>query len=269
MWILFSPSEKKCLTHKNSTKATKTAFYKDFICKNLQEILESYTQFLQHASDAELQKLFGVKTINLDELSLAQNLLNAPLLDSIERYIGVAFNALDYTNLDNSTKDYLHKHLLIFSNLFGILKAQDKIPYYDLKQGEGFYSKNTTFSTKNFYKENSENIWKFLDSTNTESLEFLDLRAGFYQKCFSLNTIPTTLKHKNLHIVIPNFIKNGKTLSHYAKFYRGILLQTCAKSKISDLETLISTDITGLSLQDKNTTNAQNITQTLLTYTIQ
>ncbi|MBX7490828.1 peroxide stress protein YaaA [Helicobacter turcicus] len=268
MWILFSPSEKKCLMHQNSIKTSNATFYKNFICENLQKILESYTQFLQHASDTELQKLFGTKTISLDALSLAQNLINAPLIDSIERYIGVAFNALNYTNLDENAKGYLSEHLLIFSNLFGVLRTTDKIPYYDLKQGEGFNHNNIAFSTKNLYAQNHNKIWTFLDDINTESLEFLDLRAGFYQKCFPLNKIPNFLKHKNIHILVPNFIKNGKILSHYAKFYRGILLQTCAKYEILSLKTFLDKNITGLILEDRNTTHKDNITQTHITYTI-
>lgn len=268
MWILFSPSEKKCITHQNAIKASNETFYKDFICENLQKILESYTQFLQHASDTELQKLFGTKALNLDALSLAQNLVNAPLIDSIKRYIGVAFNALNYASLDKNAKDYLSKHLLIFSNLFGVLRTTDKIPYYDLKQGEGFTYNNITFSTKNLYTQNHNKIWTFLDNINTESLEFLDLRAGFYQKCFPLDKIPNFLKRKRIHILVPNFIKNGKILSHYAKFYRGILLQTCAKCEISSIETFLDTNITGLTLQNKNTIHEDSITQTLITYTI-
>ncbi|MCI5969407.1 YaaA family protein [Helicobacter sp.] len=268
MWILFSPSEKKCFTHKNAIPSTNTYFYKDFICKNLQEILESYTQYLQHASDAQLQKLFGAKTISLNALSLAQNLFNSPLLDSIKRYDGVAFNALDYENLDKNAQDYLAQNLLIFSNLFGVLKTTDKIPYYDLKQGEGFSFKSLNFTTKQFYADNFANICKFLETTKAESLEFLDLRASFYQKCFPLHKIPNSLSHKNAHILTPNFIKNGKIVSHYAKFYRGILLQTCAKKGVSSLEKLLHTEITGLTLRDKNTTHKDNTTQTTLTYTI-
>lgn len=266
MWILFSPSEKKYFTHKDEITSKNSCFYKDFICENLQEILESYTQYLQHASDAQLQKLFGKKTLHLNEISLAQNLFTTPLLDSIKRYDGVAFNALNYENLDKNAKDYLAQNLLIFSNLFGVLKTTDKIPYYDLKQGEGFCYKTTTFSTKNLYANNHIKIWKFLDSK--KPLEFLDLRAGFYQKCFSLNTIPTFLKEKSLHILTPNFIKNGKTLSHYAKFYRGILLQTCAKKEISNLQKLLNTEIKELTLTNKNTSHKDNITHTILTYTI-
>lgn len=267
MWILFSPSEKKCLTHKNAIK-TNGVFCENFICENLQDILESYTRYLQDASDAQIQKLFGIKTININELSLAQNLFYTPLLDAIERYIGVAFSALDYANLNENAKDYLSNHLLIFSNLFGVLRAIDKIPYYSLKQGEGFCHQNMTFSTKDLYANNSVNIWKFLDSLNLKTLEFLDLRAGFYQKCFPLNKTPSFLQNKSIHIVVPNFIKNGKTLSHYAKFYRGILLQICAKNEILNLEDLINVNIVGLTLDNKTTTRKDSITQTLLTYTI-
>ena len=265
MWILFSPSEKKCLTHTNATPP-KEAFHQNFICSPLGEILQAYVQYLQHASHTQLQKLFGTKTLPLNALSLAQNLLYSPLLDSIERYVGVAFEALDYANLDDKAKTYLKAHLVIFSNLFGPLRATDKIPYYDLKQGEGFCYKTLCFSTKDLYRENSAKIWEFLNTNHLESLEFLDLRAGFYQKCFPLNPMP--LQGKNLHIIIPSFVKSGKTLSHYAKFYRGILLRNCAKLGILNLQNLLEVEILGLTLSDKNTIHEGNTTQTFLTYTI-
>jgi len=83
MWILFAPSEKKCIHHTKETKPQKQ-FYKNFICQNLEEILKLYACFLQTASEAEIQKLFGKKTINLQELSTAQNLLDSPLLEAIK-----------------------------------------------------------------------------------------------------------------------------------------------------------------------------------------
>ena len=271
MWILFAPSEKKCVHHAKETKPQRN-FYENFICKNWDETLKAYAQFLQTAPEAEIQKLFGKKILNLQELSTAQNLLDSPLLEAVSRYVGVAFNALDFNALNPLAKAYLHKHLLIFSNLFGLLRAEDKIPYYDLKQGEGFKDTNLTFSTKQLYAKNSENIWKFLlqnyptEQQNKESLEFLDLRAGFYQKCFGLTTPPK--EAQNIIVCTPSFIKNGKILSHYAKFYRGILLKACAQFAIPHLSALLELEIPNLTLQSQTQTHTDNGTHILLTYSI-
>ncbi len=273
MWILFAPSEKKCIQHTKETKPQKK-FYKNFICQNLEEILKAYVWFLQTASEAEIQKLFGKKTLNLQELSTAQNLLDSPLLEAISRYIGVAFSALNFNALNPLEKAYLREHLLIFSNLFGLLRAEDKIPYYDLKQGEGFKDTNFTFSTKQLYAKNLENIWKFLlqnyptdtKRQNKESLEILDLRAGFYQKCFTITNPPK--EAQNIIICTPSFIKNGKVLSHYAKFYRGILLKACAQFAIPNLSALLELEIPNLTLQSQTQTHTDNSTHILLTYSI-
>lgn len=263
MWILFSPSEKKCLNHPMQVNSAKQ-FYSNFICKGLMQTLLAYVEFLQTKSDTEIAKLFGNKTIDLDALSLAQNCLNAPLLEAILRYDGVAFNALNFNTLNNEAKNYIYKKVLIFSNLFGVLRAKDAIPYYDLKQGESFNLDSFSFRTQSFYAQNTENIWEFLAQNTHESLEFLDLRANFYQKCLALEKSPLD----NIVIYTPNFIKKGKVVSHYAKFYRGILLKECANNGIQKLESLLNLHIEGIVLHTTTTTTKKNFTHTHLTYHI-
>ena len=46
---------------------------------------------------------------------------------------------MSYNNLEKSSQKYIDDNVLIFSNLFGVLKASDVIPDYKLKQGESFY----------------------------------------------------------------------------------------------------------------------------------
>ncbi|CAM2836520.1 YaaA family protein [Helicobacter burdigaliensis] len=236
MWIFFSPSEKKLLTSAQETK-NKGEFYKEILSKGLKEALEEYVKFLQTESEAKIAKSFGVKKIDLEELSKAQNLFNAPLLEAILRYCGVAFVALDYQNLPKNAQEYIKKRVLIFSNLFGILRAGDKIPYYDLKQGEGFYD----FNTKKFYAKSVEIYREFLKSQK----EILDLRAGFYQQCFKIFDV---LDKEEVLVYEPVFIKNQKVVSHYAKHYRGILLKECAKAQLQVLRDLQDLQIDGLEL---------------------
>ncbi|PZT49081.1 hypothetical protein B6S12_00365 [Helicobacter valdiviensis] len=237
MWIFFSPSEKKILTSTQEVKNNRD-FFKDFLSKmGLQEALKEYVRFLQTENETKILKCFGTKKINLEELSKAQNIFSEPLLEAILRYCGVAFLALDYQNLDCKAKDYLKKRVLIFSNLFGILRAEDKIPYYDLKQGEGFYG----FNTKEFYAKNTSFYKDFLKTQK----EILDLRAGFYQQCFKIQMV---LKEEEMLVYEPIFYKNQKVVSHYAKHYRGILLKECAKAQLQSLKDLQDLQIDGLEL---------------------
>lgn len=283
MWILFSPSEKKCLEHAKSQYPNKESqtlrFYQNFICKNgLEEALQAYKGLLESGGEAEIGQVFGVKNIVLDELALAQNLMESPLLPAVLRYVGVAFSALDFEHLDTKAQEYLRQHLLIFSNLFGLLRCFDKIPYYDLKQGVGFLWQNTKFQTKSFYAKNTERIWEyFINPKNEESqspknpkeaLEFLDLRAGFYQKCLDLGKPPKNLKNCEILVYEPNFIKNGKVVSHYAKHYRGILLRACAQSQIRHLGDLENLYLEGLELDSVCQAHTESLRRVVLTYAI-
>ena len=238
MWILFSPSEKKCLKHKCEVEFQED-FYENLLAKDtLQEVLKSYQSFLQKESEEKIKKLFGKKKLDLESLSACQNLFNTPLLSAILRYGGVAYEALDFQSLSKNAQEYLYEKVLIFSNLFLLLRASDKIPYYDLMQGEKFYN----FDTKKFYKQNEGIFKNFLGDEN----EILDLRAGFYQKCLEFDEKYTILE--------PIFIKGGKVVSHYAKHYRGILLRECAKEKIECLAHFEDLEIKGLKKLRKEST---------------
>lgn len=251
MWFLFSPSEKKYLHH-ISEIPSKEGFFKNFLAQNLQAVLQQYTHYLKTSNESSLQKLFGTKQIILEELALAQNLFTSPLLDSILRYNGVAYNALNFETLDKKSQSYLKERVLIFSNLFGILRADDKIPYYDLKQGEGFLN----FETKKLYRDNQEIFLQFLKKDK----EVLDLRAGFYQKCLELP--------EEFLIYEPLFIKNGKVVSHYAKHYRGILLRECAKKTLASLKDLENMEIQGLRLLEIQTKPYKKSQKIFLTYEV-
>jgi len=51
--------------------------------------------------------------------------------------------------------------------------------------------------------------------------DILDLRAGYYDKIYKVTKPYTTLK----------FLKNGKTVSHWAKAYRGKVLKAVSKKQ--------------------------------------
>ena len=52
---------------------------------------------------------------------------------AIKRYTGVVYEHLDWESLDKSAQNYMEKHILIFSGLFGMLEPLTPIPNYKLK----------------------------------------------------------------------------------------------------------------------------------------
>ncbi|HEB7717567.1 TPA: peroxide stress protein YaaA, partial [Campylobacter coli] len=140
-------------------------------------------------------------------------LKNSPTQKAITLYSGVSYEYLKFDTLDKESQEYILTNTLIFSNLFGVVKASDRLPFYKFKQG----AKINDFAIEKFYKEHFS---KALDEY-LENEELLDLRAGFYDKFYTPKCKFSTYK----------FIKKGKVVSHFAKAYRGILLALCAKIK--------------------------------------
>ena len=70
--------------------------------------------------------------------------------------------------------------------------------------------------------------------------EILDLRAGYYDKFYKVTKPYTTLK----------FLKGGKTVSHWAKAYRGLVLRELAKNNINSIEEFKSLEIETLQIKE-------------------
>ncbi|AXK49736.1 hypothetical protein CRU87_03435 [Aliarcobacter trophiarum LMG 25534] len=228
MKILFSPSETKNSGGDKKNFDKNSVIFPELFNKRL-EILNSYNNFLKTATVSELEKLFGTKKYDVIE-KYKMNIFKNPLLKAIQRYEGVAYDYLDYENLDESSKKYIDENVLIFSNLFGVIKASDQIPDYKLKQGETFEN----LKIEKFYNESFSDILdKYL-----EDEDILDLRAGFYEKFYTIKKPYYTMK----------FIKDGKVVSHFAKAYRGEILKIIAQKKINFFGELLQINIPNLNL---------------------
>ena len=232
MKILLAPSE---------TKKTGGAFSFDpstLLFKELQPsrmtLLHTYTNVLQKGDMAELSKMFGLKK-KADILSHKKDIIHELTMKAIERYTGVAFDYLGYTKLNEQSQAYIDTHVILFSNLFGPIKASDLIPEYRLKQGEAIGE----IKVEKFYHEHSADLMEHY----LRDEEILDLRAGFYDKFYKPTKAYTTLK----------FIKDGKVVSHWAKAYRGIVLREIAKAGAESIEGFMKISIEGLSIAEIQT----------------
>ncbi len=230
MKILLAPAEtKKSGGEEKEFHEDNFSFSSHF--EKREEIFEIYENLLKHSSIEELKVWFGLK--NEKEVTrYKESLKNKPSMKAIERYTGVAFDALDYENLSTKAQTYVDENVVLFSNLFGPIKANDLIPDYKYKQG----AKLPNTNVEKFYNEHFSEL---LDDELGE--EIIDIRAGYYEKFY---------KVKKANVLTFKFIKDGKVVSHWAKFYRGKLLQAIANSNITCFADFMNLQIDGLKLAE-------------------
>jgi len=197
------------------------------------ELLHKYMNILQKNNKEELSKMFGLKKES-DIAYHNRDIIHELTLKAIERYTGVAFDYLNYNELNATQKSYINSNVILCSNLFGFIRADDMIPEYRLKQGASIGD----LKPEKLYKEESHLLETYLKDE-----DILDLRAGFYDKFYKPTKAYTTLK----------FIKNGKVVSHWAKAYRGIVLREVAKANINSLEEFMNLSIENLSIEEIQT----------------
>ena len=230
MKILLAPAETKNSGGEEGPFCSENFSFPELFSKR-EEIFNIYENLLASSSIEELSKWFGLKKLD-DVEKYKQSLNNKPSMKAINRYDGVAFDALDYNSLDKESQTYVDENVLLFSNLFGPLKASDRIPDYKYKQG----AKLPEVNVEKFYMENfTDTLDNFIGD------EVIDLRAGFYEKFY---------KVKKAQVLTFKFVKDGKVVSHWAKYYRGKVLQEIAKNKITNHSEFMDMAISGLKLNE-------------------
>lgn len=230
MIILFAPSEGKREGGTLSPLNPDTLLFPKLYPKRL-EVTAQYQKLVHEGNDDVLSELFGIK----DAQAFGRYKTpfeSAPAMKAIERYDGVAYEYLNYLELSSEAQHYIDVHVILFSNLFGPIRAGDPIPDYKLKQGSSIGS----FAPEKFYKEHFSAA---LDEMIGDQ-EILDIRAGFYDKFYIPKNKTTTLK----------FLKEGKVVSHWAKAYRGVVLREAAKHRVESLQELLALNIEGLILSE-------------------
>lgn len=228
MKILFSPSEGKKLTDIISTEDNFD--FLDALAGGGEELRENIFRYLEilKSEDSVLCKLFGSKNLNsksiLDEIMMSANIGKSNRIEAINLYDGVAYRALDFNHLPRESQEYIFKNVLIFSNLFGTVKADDRLPFYKYNQNFRYGD----FGLVQLYKKLTPKIDRYLQNE-----KILDLRAEIYIKAYEIKTEHTRIE----------FLKNGKKVSHYAKYYRGIYLKELSQKQSDDLENMQIKDL--------------------------
>ncbi|QOG12289.1 YaaA family protein [Arcobacter sp. FWKO B] len=237
MKILLAPSETKVSNFGENKPFCKENFSFEELFDKREHILRIYEEYLKKSSIEELSNWFGLKSlVEVEKYSKSPRFEKST--KAIQRYTGVAYEALGYDTLDEYAKSYIENNVVIFSNLFGAILAKDEIPDYKYKQGAKLPSLNIEQYMKT---EFSPILDEYFDDV------VVDLRAGYYEKFYT----------PKCQVVTYKFLKGGKVVSHWAKYYRGIVAKAMAQNNIKTLQELYNTQIQGLKI--KEITESKNI----------
>ncbi len=241
LYTLFSPSEGKTV---GGTPAQNSDIL--FGYEPRTDILNAYNTIVNSGDMEAIKALFGIKKES-DIAPYIEDLFTAPKMPAIERYSGVAFGYLDFASLSAEAKAYLKKQVIIFSNLYGPVLGGDLIANYKVKQGNNIGE----IAPDKFYKER----FSYQLDLQLMGHEILDLRAGYYDKFYKTKQNYTTLK----------FLKGGKTVSHWAKAYRGIVLRELAKHQVQSLDAFMKLEIEALKVEEiKEIKNKKEIVYSII-----
>lgn len=223
--ILFSPSEGK----NSGGYETQNELFGAEGARD--EILQEYKKIVSSGDEEKIKELFGFKKMN-DCEPYIEDFLASNLMAAIERYSGVAYDYLDIKTLDPKELLYLKQNTIIFSNLYGPILGGDAIANYKVRQGNNIGE----ISPDKFYKDR----FSYQLDLYLNSCEILDLRAGYYEKFYKTDKPYTTLK----------FLKDGKSVSHWAKAYRGLVLREMAKNSITSIDEFMALEIETLQVKE-------------------
>lgn len=234
MKILFSPSENKTSKALLQPISSESFLFPSLYDKRL-EVLQHYQEILNQGDSKALQQLFGIKDEAKCRQMATTNLFSAFTCKAIDRYCGVAYEYLSCQTLSLEASNFIDANTIIFSNLFGPLLAKDSLPNYKLHQGASLQG----FKPELFYKE----VFSPLLDDFLKDEFIIDLRAGFYEKFYTLKQPYITMK----------FLKQGKVVSHFAKAYRGAVLRQIAHYKPLDEKALRAIAFENLSIYEIKT----------------
>ena len=230
MKILLAPSETK--SQSGDEEFNLNNLWLKELFKSRVYICQEYTNAVQDTDKAKA--IFRFKKEN-DICHYQDVALNSKAKKAVQRYTGVAFDHLDYSSLDTDAQKYIDENVIIFSNLFGPVKAGDKIPEYRLAQGASIEE----IELDRYYAP----LIKELLDNEFENEDILDIRAGYYDRFYIPAKNYTTLK----------FIKEDKVVSHWAKAYRGLVLREIAKAQATSIDAFMALEIENLHLKEIQT----------------
>ena len=210
MKILIPPSEGK-----TKLKSTGPIFSEsDFrFAREVGQII----RLLELIDNEDLKSIYGTSQEKA-ELFHRQNedIFKSRCAPAIERDTGVVYEHVKWDTLSENAKNYMEKHVLIFSGLFGMTTPLTLIPNYKLKMN--------VLSLQYHW---NHTLTKILDAEDV----IFDLLPQVYRKAYTPN--------KNNVIKIEFIVENkGKKTSagHYGKAVKGKFIRFLAQNTVTNIE---------------------------------
>lgn len=169
------------------------------------------------ADPAECRKALGISAAQDEEIARNASLSSAPTLPALQRYTGVLYDALDVESLSGKAAVRARARLAVGSALFGLLRAEDRIPAYRLSAGSKLPGK-PGLPTR--WRPVLEPV--LADVAARELV--VDMRSSAY---VGLGRLPGAVR---VDVVAEQPDGRRTTVSHFNKAHKGRLARTLASS---------------------------------------
>lgn len=231
MLIILPPSETKAVGGDSAPLELSDLFLSN-VDSSVTTVRKQIATSLTSMSAKVAQPLLGLRDSQVGELSHNKELLTSPTMPAIERYAGVAYDALDVTGERTGTalNSAAREKLAIGSALFGVIGAEDLIPYYRLSAGSklklrGKADPVTVRSLWSGVLTPALEQWQAQLPANDNAI--IDLRSGGY---LNLGPVPGSLKLR-VESLYPDGTR--KVVSHFNKHYKGLVARELALADVS------------------------------------
>ncbi|MDP6570723.1 MAG: YaaA family protein [Candidatus Marinimicrobia bacterium] len=210
MKILVPPSEGKA-----KVKPTKTIFSTTKF--RFEREVNQVVRLLELIDDEDLRSVYGTSPEKAMGFHLQnQDIFNSPCAPAIERYTGVVYEHIDWKTLSEKAKNFMEKHVFIFSGLFGLLTPKTPIPDYKLKMN--------VLSLQHHWNP-------ILSDVLHEEEVIIDLLPQVHRKAYTPNK-------KNVIQVDFLIINKGKksAAGHFGKAVKGEFIRYMAENNITKVD---------------------------------
>lgn len=171
---------------------------------------------LQALDPTEALGVLGISENLKDQAEANKEVLTSPTAPALERFTGVLYDALDAPTLPKTAWE----RLAVGDALFGVIRADDMIPFYRLSGGTKLPL--STGETPTLKARWGKEITKALE--NYGEL-IIDLRSGTYQQLGKVKDAVTV----RVEAIQPD--GSRKVVSHFNKHYKGLLARELAQAE--------------------------------------
>ncbi len=160
----------------------------------------------------------GISGAQDAEIERNATLLSSPTLPAISRYTGVLYDALDVASLRGAAAARARARLAVGSALFGVLRADDRIPAYRLSAGSKLPGTATLASRWRPVLEPVLAEWAAAELV-------VDLRSGSYA---GLGRLPDAVR---VDVLAQRHDGRRTVVTHFNKAHKGRLARALATTR--------------------------------------